>query len=455
MQEVLPSAEKNNSEKSLIRKCRMNHHHKFKDYIYWGITAFCVIAASIAFAYLLVRFEQVKAAGAALFTILTPIIYGAVLAYLLAPVYNWCIAVVDTYGKHWVKSDKRRESAGKFLGTTASLVILYFIVAGLFSMLIPQIHQSIKTVLEALPENINHFYFWVEERLNNNPDIREQVTFYLDQAMQWGKTLGKDVVAPNLDKIVGSVSSGMFSVINWLKNVLIGLIVMIYLLNMKGSLLTIAKKCIYGIFPLAWAKRLIEEAKYTHSVFGGFIIGKLVDSLIIGIICFFCMTLMKLPYVMLISVIIGVTNIIPFFGPFIGAVPSAVLVLLNSPIQCVYFLIFILILQQFDGNILGPRILGESTGISGFWVLFSILLFGGVFGFVGMIIGVPTFAVIYRLLSDIIKMLLRKRGLPEETSAYAGAVCLEEGHCKKKAVIADEEISDHREKKKPEKGSHE
>ena len=433
----------------------MNNHHKFKDYIYWGVTAFCVIAASVAFAYLLVRFDRVKAAGAALFTILTPIIYGAVLAYLLAPVYNWCIVAADTYGKRWVKSDKRRKSVGKILGTAACLVILYLVVAGLFSMLIPQIQQSIKNVLEALPENFNNFYLWVEERLNDNPDIREQVTLYMDQAMQWGKTLGKDVVAPNLDKIVGSVSSGMFSVINWLKNVLIGLIVMIYLLNMKGTLLTIAKKCIYGIFPLAWAKRLIEEAKYTHSVFGGFIIGKLVDSLIIGIICFFCMTLMKLPYVMLISVIIGVTNIIPFFGPFIGAVPSAVLVLLNSPIQCVYFLIFILILQQFDGNILGPRILGESTGISGFWVLFSILLFGGVFGFVGMIIGVPTFAVIYRLLSDIIKTLLRKRGLPEETSAYAGAVCLEDGQCKKKAVIADEEISDHREKKNPEKGSHE
>ena len=304
----------------------MNNHHKFKDYIYWGVTAFCVIAASVAFAYLLVRFDRVKAAGAALFTILTPIIYGAVLAYLLAPVYNWCIVAADTYGKRWVKSDKRRKSVGKILGTAACLVILYLVVAGLFSMLIPQIQQSIKNVLEALPENFNNFYLWVEERLNDNPDIREQVTLYMDQAMQWGKTLGKDVVAPNLDKIVGSVSSGMFSVINWLKNVLIGLIVMIYLLNMKGTLLTIAKKCIYGIFPLAWAKRLIEEAKYTHSVFGGFIIGKLVDSLIIGIICFFCMTLMKLPYVMLISVIIGVTNIIPFFGPFIGAVPSAVLV---------------------------------------------------------------------------------------------------------------------------------
>lgn len=414
----------------------MNDHHKFKEYIYWGVTAFCVIAASIAFAYLLLRFEQVKAAGAALFTILTPIIYGAVLAYLLAPVYNWCSSLVEKASEKWIKSSKRRKSMGSVCGTLACLVVLYIIVAGLFSMLIPQIQVSIQSLVETLPGSITNLAAWVEAQLNDNPDIREQVTIYMDQAIQWGKTMGKDVVAPNLDKIIGGLSSGMFSLINWLKNVLIGLIVMIYLLNMKSGLLTIAKKCIYGIFPLNWANRLIDEIKYTHSVFGGFIIGKLLDSLIIGIICFFCMTLMKMPYVMLISVIIGVTNIIPFFGPFIGAVPSAILVLLNSPLQCLYFLIFVLILQQFDGNILGPRILGESTGISGFWVLFSILLFGGVFGFVGMIIGVPAFAVIYHLLSDAVKLSLEMRNLPVETSAYEGEVCLkrEEACLKKEAA---------------------
>lgn len=402
----------------------MNDHHKFKDYIYWGVTAFCVIAASIAFAYLLVRFEQVKAAGTALFTILTPIIYGAVLAYLLAPVYNWCSALAEKVSEKWRISRKRRKSMGQVCGTLSCLVVIYIIIAGLVSMLIPQVQVSIQSLVETLPGNVTNLAMKVEERLNDNPEIREHVAVYMDQAIQWGKTMGKDVVAPNLDKIIGSLSSGMFSVINWLKNVLIGLIVMIYLLNMKSSLLTIAKKCVYGIFPVNWANRLIEEVKYTHSVFGGFIIGKLLDSLIIGVICFFCMTLMKMPYVMLISVIIGVTNIIPFFGPFIGAVPSAILVLLNNPLQCLYFLIFVLILQQFDGNILGPRILGESTGISGFWVLFSILLFGGVFGFVGMIIGVPAFAVIYHLLSDAVKFSLKMRNLPVETSAYEGEVCL-------------------------------
>lgn len=400
----------------------MNNHHKFKDYIYWGVTAFCVIAASITFAYLFIRFGQVKAAASALFTILAPVIYGAVLAYLLTPVYNWCVAAADRLLARWMKNQDCRRKIGRFGGTLVSLLLLYVVVAGLFSMLIPQIYSSIQNVIEGLPGSINNLSIWIEKRLNDSPDMREQVAYYTDQLILYGKEVGKNILAPNLNKILGSLSSGMFNLIAGLKNILIGLIVMIYLLNMKDELLTITKKCICGIFPLPWAEWIIGEVRFIHQVFGGFIIGKLLDSLIIGVICFLCMSVMKLPYVLLISVIIGVTNIIPFFGPFIGAVPSAILVLLVNPLQCVYFLIFILLLQQFDGNILGPKILGESTGMSSFWVLFSILLFGGVFGFVGMIIGVPTFAVIYRLMSDLIKILLKKRGLPVETSAYEGTM---------------------------------
>lgn len=266
----------------------------------------------------------------------------------------------------------------------------------------------------------------MEQILADNPQIGIYLQDYMNQGMEWLRQWFSQVLAPNLNTIIGSLSSGMFSFFNWVKNILIGLIVMVYLLNMKDSLVTIAKKIVYGTAPLVWANRIIEEVRYIHKVFGGFIIGKLVDSLIIGILCFLCMSLMKMPYVLLISVIVGVTNVIPFFGPFIGAIPSAVLVLLVNPIQCIYFLIFILLLQQFDGNILGPKILGESTGISSFWVLFSILLFGGLFGFVGMIIGVPTFAVIYRLLSDGVKASLRKKNLPEDTAAYEGVAYIDE-----------------------------
>ena len=170
----------------------------------------------------------------------------------------------------------------------------------------------------------------------------------------------------------------------------------------------------------------MKEARYIHKVFGGFIIGKIVDSIIIGILCFLGLSVMNMPYTLLVSVIVGVTNVIPFFGPFIGAIPSALLILLVSPIQCLYFLIFILVLQQFDGNILGPKILGDTTGISSFWVLFSILLFGGLLGFVGMIVGVPIFAVFYRLLGDFINGLLEKKDLPVQTSQYDNLETVEE-----------------------------
>lgn len=403
-------------------------NHKFKDYIYWGVTAFCVIAASIFFGYLLINIQQVKAAGSMLMTILMPIIYGAVLAYLLAPIYNWCIKIVTKLfsDKRLEKLESKKEGLARTAGTLVSLFVLFSVIVGLFSMLIPELKDSIQNVVEALPTNMNNLAVWVENKLNDNSQMRELAITYMNEAVQWGKNFGKEVLAPNLDKIISGLSSGMYSIIVWVKNLLIGLIVMIYLLNMKDNLAAIAKKCIYAILPFAWAERFIDEVRETNKVFGGFIIGKLLDSLIIGVICFLCMSLMKMPYVLLVSVIIGVTNIIPFFGPFIGAVPSAILVLLVSPVQCLYFLIFILLLQQFDGNILGPKILGEFTKISSFWVLFSILLFGGVFGFVGMIIGVPTFAVIYRLVGEAITASLHKRHLPEQTDCYLGGDPIEE-----------------------------
>lgn len=214
------------------------------------------------------------------------------------------------------------------------------------------------------------------------------------------------------------VSTGILSVFTVVKNILIGMIVMVYFLNMKDTLCAQSKKILYGLLRVKDANRIIGEVRFAHSVFGGFITGKLLDSLIIGIMCFFAMKFLKMPYVLLVSVIIGVTNVIPFFGPFIGAIPSAFLILLVSPMKCLYFLIFILVLQQFDGNILGPKILGGSTGLPSFWVLFSILLFGGLFGFVGMVIAVPAFAVIYRSVSAYIRGALVKKNLSGRTEDY-------------------------------------
>ena len=283
-------------------------------------------------------------------------------------------------------------------------------------MILPQLISTINGVIENFPSNADTVYRWLQQLLADNPQVESTVL----EGYEKGLLKIETWVTTDLVKIMSSVLSGVMSGVVFIKNLLIGLIVMVYLLNIKELFAAQGKKLVYGCFPLRIANRVVEKIRFIHQVFGGFIIGKLLDSLIIGIICFVCLSVMKMPYVMLVSVIVGVTNIIPFFGPFIGAVPSAILILFDNPLKCLYFLIFILLLQQFDGNILGPKILGNSTGLSSFWVLFSILVFGGVMGFIGMIIGVPTFAVVYSLVSEWVNSSLKKKGLSQNTQDYHG-----------------------------------
>ncbi len=400
--------------------------HKFREYIYMGVTAVLVIVACIACVFIFLKWGAVKAGLRTLSGILAPITYGAILAYLLTPVYNrvvkWSKKITDRY---W-KDKSGGEGIAKGVGTLVSLALLCFIVVGLISMVLPQVLNSIIGVINALPGNAEKLSLWIQTVFANNPEVEKTVldlyTQAVDKVIAWSTT---DLI-PNLEKVISGVFCGVISVVNLVMDALIGIVVMVYLLNIKGKLCAQAKKSIYGFFPLGIANEIIEKFRFIHQVFGGFIIGKILDSVIIGLLCFLCLSVMKMPYVLLISVIIGVTNVIPFFGPFIGAIPSSILILMINPIQCLYFLIFIFLLQQFDGNILGPKILGESTGLSSFWVLFSILLFGGLLGFVGMIIAVPTFAVIYRLVSERVTVLLKKRNLNTDTDIYQNLDHIEE-----------------------------
>lgn len=399
---------------------------KYRRYIYWGVTAFLVIAASIALIFLIVKFDRVKAAGAMVAGILAPITYGAVLAYLLTPVYNRMRGFVVRGLTSKVENEKTRLGIARFAATVASIVVLTVIVVGLFAMLIPQLITSAMSIVEALPTSVYNLQLWLQKLLADNPDLEQQVMEYYGSAVEYLQNWVTNDMVPTLTRILSGLSSGLFTVLNALKNILIGVIVMVYLLNMKEKLITQAKMIVYSAFPLKPANKIIEEFRFVHHVFGGFIIGKLLDSLIIGIMSFVLLTWMKMPYVLLVSVIIGVTNVIPFFGPFIGAIPSAFLILLVSPVKCLYFIGFIFLLQQFDGNILGPKILGDSTGLSSFWVLFSILLFGGLFGFVGMIIGVPTFAVFYKIVTEVVTYLLGRKQLSADIEEYDGLESIEE-----------------------------
>ncbi|MEY8336582.1 AI-2E family transporter [Lachnospiraceae bacterium 62-35] len=419
---------------------------RFRTYIYWGVTAIAVVGISVALIFLMIHMESLKRWIRVLTEILTPIIYGAVLAYLLNPVYNRVASAVERVCKNRIRDKKKVRTAARICGTLASLTLLIFTVAGLLSMMVPQLITSVKGIIETLPARLSDLEVWLVSFLSPDSDNAEVALQIYNQLSIYVEEWVENKLAPNLDKIISNVSSGLWSglivnistklwsVIIALKNLLIGMIVMVYVLNIKETFEAQGKKIVYGIFPVKLANKIIEELRFIHKVFGGFIIGKLLDSLIIGIICFVCVNLMNMPYALLVSVIVGATNIIPFFGPFIGAVPSAFLILLVSPMKCLYFLIFILLLQQFDGNILGPKILGDSTGLQSFWVLFSILLFGGLFGFVGMIIGVPAFAVIYRLMKEGIEACLYKKQLSGNTDDYRGLNYIDE---EKKTYVRD------------------
>ncbi len=413
-------------------------NQKFSTYIYWGITAFLVVASCILLVFTMIHMDKVKQWTGFLTQILMPVIYGAVLAYLLTPIYNRVSRKTEDTLSRFFKEKKWPAMAGRTVATVVSLAVLFAVVSGLLAILIPQLISSVRGIISSLPNNLNNLEQWLLHILDNNPDMAVQVTDWLNSTSLELQDWVNQNVVPNLASlnenffsnvgdVITRVSSGVMGVMTVLKNVLIGVVVMVYMLNIKNSFCSHGKKIVYGILPVGLANRVIREVRFIHQVFGGFIIGKLLDSLIIGILCFICLSLMKMPYVMLVSVIVGVTNVIPFFGPFIGAIPSAFFILLVNPMQCLYFIIFVFLLQQFDGNILGPKILGDSTGISSFGVLFSILLFGGLFGFVGMIIGVPTFAVLYNLGKDGVEHFLRKKGLSCNTKDYEQLDYIEDG----------------------------
>lgn len=393
-----------------------------KTYIYWGVTAVCVIAVCIVLNYVVRERQAFMGILRMVAGILAPITYGAVLAYLTAPVYNGAREFCERTLRPSTKSEKKLKRAGKVYGTITSLLLVCVVIFGLLRFLLPQIWESISGLNAALPTYIENLYMWIRKLLEDNPEFESMVlsnlTYVLTEFQDWGRGFFTRMDAEWVGTFISSLSSGVMTAVTQVMNALIGLIVMVYLLNIKELLAGQGKKIIYSLFPVKIANDIVSEIRFVHKVFGGFIIGKLVDSLIIGILCFLCLSFMDMPCYLLISVIVGVTNVIPFFGPFIGAIPSAFLVLLVSPMKCLYFLIFILLLQQFDGNILGPKILGDSTGLPSFWVLFSILLFGGLFGFVGMIIGVPTCAVIFDLISKAVRKSLKAKNLSEETEDY-------------------------------------
>ena len=372
-------------------------NEQFKKYFYIGLTVFLALGASILLFFMLDKASQIKNIVSVIVQAAKPLIYGAVIAYLLYPT---CIFLEKIFKKIFKKL-KNRKTASKLtraLSIVLSFIFGFGIVTVLLYLIIPQIYESIVTIINSIPAYIEKVYVFVDNRLSDNAELKQSVTYAISkytenitQLLQsWSGQIGT---------VVKALGDGVLSVFVVTKNIFIGIIVAIYLLADRHQFKSTLRRFIDLLFKKNSALAIKQEIKYANDVVLNFISGKIVDSAIIGVLCYILMLILRLPFPVLISVIIGVTNIIPFFGPFIGASPSAFLILIESPIQCLIFVIMIVVLQQVDGNIIGPKIVGESIGLSSSWVLFSILIFSGLFGITGMIIGVPAFAIIY----DIIK----------------------------------------------------
>ncbi len=391
-----------------------------KKYLRAGITAFLVIAASICFYYLVFHGDKFSVQIHAIFTVMNPVIYGIIIAYLLTPLVNNLEShVLEPIFNRSIRLNKvKQRKHMRFISILLTLLIVGVLIYGFFSILIPNIIKSIRTISYQFPYYVQNLTRWSSKFLEDNPEIEQIFVQFLDSYSEEFTNYLNTSIVPQMETIVKQVSLSMIGLLKIFWNFIIGFIISIYVLYNKEVFAGQAKKIVFAILNTKTANQFIKDIRFTSDTFIGFISGKILDSFIIGCICFVCTSVMKTPYALLVSVIVGVTNVIPFFGPYLGAIPSAILIMMVSPIKCLYFVIFIFILQQVDGNFIGPKILGESTGLSGFWVIFSITIFGGIFGIPGMIIGVPFFAVLYALARRITNRMLKKRGLPTDTQNY-------------------------------------
>lgn len=381
-----------------------------------------VITFTIVFVFLFVNLDTVGSVLGSVVKVLLPVIYGIIIAYLINWPYKFfkdkCFYKIGL--KH-----KKAKPLRKILALVCAYVLIFGIITVLFVFLIPQLSKSLKMLVDNFPVYMEKVQAWLNDVIGF---IHSKTGFNLADADTYTKLIST-ITGSNASNLVSNVLSWAFpfalstltSVGTGVYNWVLGLIVSIYLISSKDTLLVGLKKAIVAFLPKRAAIKTLKISNFANNKCGRFLMGKIIDSAIIGVICFIFMSIFKFDYALLISVIVGVTNVVPFFGPFIGAVPSAFLLLIVNPMECLWFIVFIIALQQFDGNFLGPKILGESVGLSGFWILFSVLLFGGLFGIAGMLLGVPVFAVIYTLVEDAVNYRLKKKAMAGDGSKASGS----------------------------------
>lgn len=375
-------------------------------YLYLMLSLFGAISLSIAVFFVVYRFQGIGDLVHTLGDILAPFIYGGVVAYLLRPMCNFYERSLSGV---LPKGAKRMANP---IAVALSLLTGIALVYALIIMIAPQLYESIYSLWISIPDKIRQFVQWATVRFGDEEVVAQILTLFernSDSVYQQLEAWAKEILSPyltGLSSIVSGVGSSLVKIFKFLYNLLIGLIVACYLLASRKRFARQSVLVVRSLLKPRWADLFLNEVAFVDRTFGGFIDGKLLDSAIIGVLCYIGCVIFRFPYALLVSALIGVTNVIPFFGPFIGAVPATLLIMIENPIKGLWFIVFVLLLQQLDGNVIGPKILGDRTGLSSFWVLFAIVLFAGLWGVVGMVVGLPLFAVIY----DIVKKLVR-RGL--------------------------------------------
>ena len=401
-------------------------YHSWRHYFRWGITAFLTVAACITFFFLLYRWDSISAVIGKILKSAESIIIGLALAYLLMPVKEFIEKPIYKFLISKKIKEEKAKSLAKTVGIAGAIVFLFVVIGILIMSLGPALFTSIVGLIDAMPTYVDSFVKWISDSGLADTEVAVLIGNLINNATSELENWARNEILPLAQQYIAQITSGVLSLVKTLLNFLIGIVAMTYVMSIQEDLIGQSKKIIYAIFPTKKANVIIDTIRKSNEIFGGFVIGKIIDSAIIGVIAYIGCLLMKMPSALLVAFIIGVTNVIPFFGPFIGAIPTVALVLIQSPIHALYLAIFILILQQVDGNIIGPKILGESTGLSAFWILTSISIAGGLFGFFGMLLGVPVFAVIYYIIQQIIIYRMKSKELSAKTDEYVELVEIDE-----------------------------
>lgn len=375
-----------------------------------GIMSFVVIAACILFTFILINVKEILGFIGSIISIMMPLVFGLVLAYIMHPIVNF-------FDKKIFKKVEK-EASRRNLSILCTLFVILGVFTALFSIVLPELFQSIQSLIINVPDYLKDLEVYILNWLNDNQELKQSVMQNYDKVAEYLVNAANNVVLPVVDNIINGLSTGIIGIVSFLFNLVVGLVFAVYILANTKKFGAGIRKTLYSIFDVDKVNGFIDEIKHINHVFGQFMIGKVCDSSIVALSTFLFLIIFGYPYPLLIAVIIGLTDLIPYFGPYIGTIPSALLICLVDPIKAITFILWIIVLQQIDSNLITPRIQTKATGLPSFWVLFAITLFGGLFGIIGLLIAVPCFTIIYELACEFVDKGLKKKNMPTEVEYY-------------------------------------